>query len=1109
MKRCWVAQNRNLPRVIEEILQEFDAVCPNMGVLLIIDELLHFLQTRQDLDLVLDLSTLQALGEFCDGSRFVFMAGLQQSLFNNARFNNVASDINRIKQRFYDFVIDSKGVAQLIEQYLFQKNAAQKAQIKDLLLMQAPLFEAVGPEIDHFVDLFPAHPRFIAEFQNVFVVERREILTVLSKEARSLADLQWSNDTPILITSDRYWKHIETDQGLNANSAIKDVKKNVTTLKSRIQTEFPATEDKAAAERLIEALAVNRLTTPSITDPIGLTPVDLKNNLLWKVKLPMEDARLLTGAAKRLLDNARKAANGQFLAMSDTSGQYYIDPTRVVDYEQDVATAAATLSSDRVQQYLNEIFTRAMELDNTTAVKEGRLWEYSLLWNDHNVERPGWLCFNWPNQRSTAKPPKDFYVFVIPSKRVTGQADTMPDTADESYWFLEDFPQAKCDKVNPLDDSAPDSFLDRLRKYAAARERAIQCGNNAQERTAFDNEANKHLKILLPDFNENAGEWITVQWQGQRKRFREWVAQIDPSKSNAPFKSKLDAISQAMFAPLFEGKYPDYPAFSIRIQEATRKQNAQAAMEILCETGFMENASGKAVLVALGLYTDTAFVPDQSPWLAKVKTRLRPLGTGQNLNASELFERIDERVWFKAEIIEAEWLHVVLAAGARSGDLVIYGPNNKRYDASNLKEFFTDIKSYETIVRISKPSEIPFDLWKRLFKLFGCNVGELASPTTHESAVLKFGTAVQQRINDVVQWEQELKTPLPLATPETLAIVSQAADAFRGANVGMQTYLAPINSKAKMQNLKIDDGGITALEDQLQTCLALAGTLAFVKDNQSQLSAVERFKVIISPYDKDFCTRLDQLTMGLNAVYSQPLTLAAAKTTLATELADTLDAALKKYHTLHKLHRLDRSGDARKKAIVNGALLKQLNRLANVKSLGSAKLEEIRQKLDLVPCNGCTDEELTKNSLSLCPHCSFNPSSIAGEDPALDKLTQCEHEVEQLHRDWTNQLLDELKGDPSVLASIQALNPAERKLVDDFVAANSLPIDISDAFINAINTVLSGLKRKTVRAKDFARKVVGDGTPLKAAEVRVKFEAWIKEQIGSDDSGAVRFVLED
>lgn len=963
-------------------------------------------------------------------------------------------------------------------------------------------------EIDECVNLFPAHPRFIAEFQNVFVVERREILTVLTREAQTLASETWSDETPILITSDRYWKHIEADQGLNANPAVRQVKQNVSTLKARIQTEFAASEDKPGAERLIEALAVNRLSTPSINDTVGLTPADLKNNLLWKTKLPMQDSRLLTAAVKRLLDNTRKAANGQYLTVSETTGQFYIDPTRVVDYDQDVATAASTLSRDVVQRYLNQIFADAMELDNSAAIKEGRLWEYGLIWQERNVERPGWLCFNFPNQRSTAKPPKDFYVFLIPSKRVTGMEDTVPNSSDETYWFLEDFPPAKCDLANPLGENAPDSFLDILRKYAAARERAIQSGNNQNERTAFEGIARRHQGVLRTQFIENAGDWITVQWNGQRKRFREWVAELDPARANAPFKSKLDAISQVMFTPCFEGKYPTYPTFPVKIQEATRKQATQNALEILCETGFMDNANGKGVLTALGLYKDGAFLPDQSLWLDKIRERLRALSPGQYINHSELFERKDERIWFKGEDIEAEWLHVVLTAGMKSGDLVVFGANSKRYDASNMREYYTEVKSYEGILRISRPSELPIDLWRPLFKLFGVNLGNLANDNTLDTGIRLFNTAVQTRINDLVTWGQEIQAPLPFATPETLALVTQHADAFRGAKYAMETFLFPINTKAKMQNLRMDAGAITALEDQWRMCESLSAILTFTREHQTRLSAVERFDALLGAQDAEFCTRLDQLRTSLNAVYADPPSLSSAKDRIKSELDATVNTALKTYQTLHRRYRLDRDGDNRKKALVNGVLLKQLNHLVNIRTLGSTKLEAIRQRMNLQFCPGATDEDLLRNSRSLCPHCSFNPIDIAGQEAAQVVLTQCEQEIEQLHKAWTQQLLTELQ-DPSVLSSLNALKPEEGRLVNDFITAQSLPAEITPAFLNAINTVLSGLKRKVVKASDLANSLLGTGTPLKPAEVREKFETWLKAQIGTDDQNTVRLVLED
>jgi hypothetical protein len=1101
-------QLSNIKTEFARFMTEFDVHCPGQGLMLIIDEMLEFLRSRTDIDLVLDLSVLRTLGEFCDGSRFVFMVGVQQSLFNNPRFNHVAAEINRVKQRYHDFVIDSKGIAQLIEQYLFQKNAAQKDQIRQLLLKQAKLFDVVGAEIEQFVALFPAHPRFIEEFQRVFVVERREILTILSQEARLLQQLDVDAEKPELITADKYWKYIERDTGLNANRDVQQIKQNVTTLKARIQAEFSAGDDKRAAERLIEALAVNRLTTPSITDAVGLKPEDLKNNLLWKTTIPTQDATFLTMAAKRLLDNTRRASNGQFLAVSEISGQYYLDPTRVVDYDQDVATAAAMLSNDAVQRYLNEIFTRALELENESAVQMGRLWSYDLLWAERNVERPGWLCFNFPNQRSTAKPPKDFYLFVIPSERVTGMKDTMPNNPDEAYWFLEDFPPAKCDKTNPLSASEPDGFLDTLRKYAAARERAAIC-QPGNERTAFETIAKRLLNTLMPIFNDNAGEWISVQFNGQRKRFSEWVVEIDPGKQNAPFKSKLDAISQTMFAPHFEGKYPEYPTFTMRIQEGTRRQNAQQALEVLCETGFAQSIPGKAVLTALGLYKDDTFTPDQSFWLNKVRSRLKTLSAGQFLNQSELVERIDDRVWFKGEVIEAEWLHVVLTAGVKAGDLVIGGQSTKKYDATNLKEFFSEVKSYEGIIRISKPSELDFDTWKRLFKLYGVNLGLLASTSTHEQAILQFNTAVMKWVNDLTQWEQDIKTPLPFVTDEVQATVESHADAFRGVKDGMQTLLMPINTKAKMQNLKMDSATVGDLEERLSVCQALADILDFVQVNQMRLGAAERFSSFLCSRDADFATALQQFQTDLNAVYAQPKTLKAVRDTLKAQLDVVVNKALKTYHSLHKRHKLDKAGDIKKKAVLNGGQLKQLNRLARVKTLNMGKLEEIRRNLEtLGTCSGCSDDDLLKNSMSLCPQCRFNPNDLVSDETAQELVSQSENDVAQLHAGWTQQLLKELQ-DPSVQASLNALKPLEHSRIITFLSDKTLPTDISDEFINAINIALSGLKRKTVKSQEFAKQVLGDGTPLKPAEMKERFDTWLKTQIGTDDQNAVRFVLEE
>lgn len=43
-----------------------------------------------------------------------------------------------------------------------------------------------------------------------------------------------------------------------------------------------------------------------------------------------------------------------------------------------------------------------------------RIWEYSLIWNEKNVKRYGYLFMGYPDERSTAQPPRDFYIYFLP-----------------------------------------------------------------------------------------------------------------------------------------------------------------------------------------------------------------------------------------------------------------------------------------------------------------------------------------------------------------------------------------------------------------------------------------------------------------------------------------------------------------------------------------------------------------------------------------------------------------------------------------------------------------------------------------------------------------------
>ena len=67
-------------------MSAFHAVYLDHGLLLVIDELLDYLRTRKDQALILDLNFLREVGEVCKDLRFRFMAGVQEAIFDSARF---------------------------------------------------------------------------------------------------------------------------------------------------------------------------------------------------------------------------------------------------------------------------------------------------------------------------------------------------------------------------------------------------------------------------------------------------------------------------------------------------------------------------------------------------------------------------------------------------------------------------------------------------------------------------------------------------------------------------------------------------------------------------------------------------------------------------------------------------------------------------------------------------------------------------------------------------------------------------------------------------------------------------------------------------------------
>ncbi len=162
-----------------EMMAAFEQQYPDRGLQLVLDELLDYLRARKDQEFSLDMTFLREVGEISKSTRFRFVAGLQESLFDNPRFQFVADSLRRVKDRFEQVRIVRTDVAFVVSERLLKQSPQQQGQIREPLVRFAPLYGSMNERLDEFVRLFPVHPAYLDTFERIYVAEEREVLKTL------------------------------------------------------------------------------------------------------------------------------------------------------------------------------------------------------------------------------------------------------------------------------------------------------------------------------------------------------------------------------------------------------------------------------------------------------------------------------------------------------------------------------------------------------------------------------------------------------------------------------------------------------------------------------------------------------------------------------------------------------------------------------------------------------------------------------------------------------------------------------------------------------------------------------------------------------------------
>ena len=1069
-------------KLIRDMMMAFSSKYPDKGYLIVVDEFLSYLTSRDERQIVLDLEFLRAMGEMCSKSKMRIILGVQEKIFDNPRFSFVSDTLKHVSDRFTQMIITKEATAYVVSERILKKTPEQKALIRNHLENFSSLYGGMSSRMEEFVDLYPIHPSYIDVFNKIYLIENRHILKNISLTIKDIFDTDVPQNAPGIISFDTYWPAIKSNGLLKSDVTISRVVGASTQLEEIINRSFPKAAYKPLAIQIIYALSVHRLTTSGLDVQFGLTAENLKDDLCLYLPMPEQDADFLLGIVSTTLKDIMTTVSGQFIIHNDANNQYYIDVDKVVDYDERIKQRASLLADSEMNRYFYQVVYRCLEWNKKQYVQGFNIYEHDLNWDSHNIFREGYLFMGLPGERSTAQPERDFYIHIMPP--FDGNGSAVNDLDDEVYFYFK----------------STDEFKEMLAFYSAANLQADI--SEGKDKDAYLSKAEMFRKKLVRYLSDNVNTCFNIRYKHQTRQLIEVLR--GKYKRDATFNETIDLAVSICLDDYFNEKYPDFPVFRTKITRNNMAENARAAFDHFAGRKTQQSTN---MLQSFGILDGDKIKPEGSKYASYYINMMKELPSKSVINFSDIFhqEGIDWQVDNKFGIWYI-FTPIIFLSMVYGGYAVITMKDGKQLTASNLDTVpKTSVLNLYEFKYLSRPSEISMPELKALFEALDINPVLLDNPNDREKGVAELLKAAQALSNQAVMADRKLKDGFELwgeslASRQQINLMSKVCTAVKDE---FSNYGAKYNTPAKLNNFTHSMEEVEELKGQIALMRVIYQYMDFkagCADIAAYMSSIEfidmgaDFKDSLDAAKTSFREIRDDIAEGLSGE-------TAAQKVLAI-LEPVKERYIQLYFDEHKKKRLDIEDARRRGRIQEGTEIANLRKLRSIEILSSAKLTEIENDLSAMQvCYELTPEMLKTSHI--CPKCHFNYDDKVKN--VYGQMDQIENRLDALTDEWTRMLLDTIS-DPLILSQKEYLSADQRTKVDDFINTGTLPKKVDDFFVGSIKALLTGFEPVVVDADELLLKLE-QLPPMEEAAFRKKVDEIVAAYTKGKDKNKLRIVV--
>ena len=1075
---------RDNSKIITNMMEKFQNAYPDKGYLIVIDELLSYLTSRDERQIVLDLAFLQSMAEKCSKTRLRVMCGVQEKVFDNPRFSFVSDTLKKVGDRFTQIIITKEATAYVVSERILKKTSEQKALIREHLEKFTSLYAGMSSRLEEFVDLFPIHPSYIDVFNRIYLIENRHILKNISICIKNIFDTEVPTNAPGIISFDDYWPAIKSNGILRSDVVVSRVVNASQQLEDIINRAFPKPAYKPIAKQIIYALSVHRLTTNGLDVQFGMTAENLRDELCLFLPMPEQDADFLLGAIKATMRDIMSTVSGQFIIYNESNNQYFIDVDKIVDYDEKIKQKSLVIAESELNTYFYKIVYSCLEWDAKQYVTNFDIYEYDINWESHNIYREGYLFMGIPEERSTAQPERDFYIHIMPPYGINNPK--IKNLSDEIYLFFE----------------GDNKFKEMLSLYAASM--SLAQISEGKDKDVYLNKALFSQKNLVRHLSENKNTCFKVVYDNCTSKLIEVLK--GKYYKDMTFKDTIDLVASIEFEDYFKQKYPEVPIFKTKVTRKNCDDLVKASFDYFAGR---KTQQSKAMLESFDILDNEKINPRSSKYAKYYIDKIESLSPQGVINFSDIFcvdakgNCLDNKF-----SIDYKFLPIIFLSMVYAGYVVITLKNGKTITASTLSEIpripASDLFEFKYL---SKPAQIPLAELKYLFDALDLNSSLVSTPNEMEKGLEALLQKSQELSYRAGRAENMLKEGFelwgePLVSSQNKELMRIAC---QNVNSQFSNYRVRFNTVAKLNTFSLSIGDIDYLLDQIKLVelilcyndfrIKCSNDVAYISNIES-IDLEANLRCEISKAKEVFRAHRDKIMQGT------PVDTAVHE--VLYSMKDIKNKYIDYYYNEHRKKRLGINDAQKRNKILESTELAKLKELCKIDSdiFPRNKLTLIeKDATSLEVCYELTPEEL--KTTHVCKHCKFIPNKH--EINVEGQLDIIENRITELLTEWTETLVNTIS-DPIVASQKEYLPSDQKSIIDAFISSRKLPNCVDDYFVNAINSLLKGFEPVVIDSDDLLQKLE-KLPPLDVKSFSIIFKEILEGYIKGKDLSKLRIIV--